>query len=416
MQAVTGDMFALTVDAANSDQGLYQDACGLSGSNCASATVTFANALNAAPLESGSGRTIAEGDYNLSLAAAASGTDTLLYAGTVDLYRCSLAAGCALRNTTNAQDGCTNPAMVAPSQHAIATLAGGSLIYVGNDGGVWRSSDGVAETGAVCSLSDAGHFQNLNGGMGSLAEVVTFAQDPANAGALLVGLGELGTAGTATVTNSWAQLAAGEGGTVAIDAANPLEWYLSTGAGVNIARCSKGSACAAADFSSTAIGAAQVANDPSAIHAPWIVDPGLDSNLIVGTCRVWRGPGTGGALWSGSNAISAPFGAVNASACGAGLPVVRSLGAGGAVGASSNAQNAGAEVVYAGLAGADDGGAGLGGHLFVTTAANVAANTTAWTDARSPVTQNAGVQSGGSMCRRWRWMRMMRRAGRFMRR
>jgi hypothetical protein len=389
VQAMTGDMFALTVDASNRDQGLYQDVCALNGANCASATVLFANALNAAPVESGGSRTIEQGDYDLALAASASGTDTLLYVGTVDLYRCSLAAGCMLRNTTNAQNGCTNPADVSASQHAIVATGGTPLLYLGNDGGVWRSSDGVAETGATCSLSDASHFENLNGGIGSLAEVVSFAQDPLNASTLLAGLGELGTAGTSTVKNSWPQLATGEGGTVAIDAANSELWYISTGAGVNIARCAKGSGCGPADFLATAIGSAQVSNDLSAIHAPWIVDPGLDSNLVVGTCRAWRAPGTGGVLWSGSNAISGPFGAANASGCGSTSPVVRSLGAGGAVGISSNVQNAGAEVIYAGLAGVNDGGAGLGGHLFVTTAANITSNTSPWMDAAtSPVTND----------------------------
>ena len=73
---------------------------------------------------------------------AAPTQDTLLYAGTVDLYRCSLAAGCILRNTTNAADGCAAPAQVAPAQHAIAALATATqpLLYLGNDGGLWRST------------------------------------------------------------------------------------------------------------------------------------------------------------------------------------------------------------------------------------------------------------------------------------
>ena len=71
---------------------------------------------------------IPQADYNLALAAVPAGTsgstqDTLFYAGTVDLYRCSLAAGCVLRNTTNAVNGCAAPAQVAPAQHAIAVLA-----------------------------------------------------------------------------------------------------------------------------------------------------------------------------------------------------------------------------------------------------------------------------------------------------
>ena len=52
----------------------------------------------------------------------------------------------------------------------------------------------------------------------------------------------------------------------------------------------RGLACTAADFAGTAIGAAQVSGDDvAAIHAPWLLDPGLTSDLIVGTCRAWRG-------------------------------------------------------------------------------------------------------------------------------
>jgi hypothetical protein len=126
VQPATGDTFALTVDRNNLDQGLWQDACVLSGSNCSSTTVTFSTQLPSSPLEIGGGNTaIAQADYNLALAAVPNGStqDTLLYAGTLDLYRCSFAAGCVLRNTTNAVNGCAAPAQVAPAQHAIATLA-----------------------------------------------------------------------------------------------------------------------------------------------------------------------------------------------------------------------------------------------------------------------------------------------------
>ena len=171
VQPVTGDTFALTVDRNNLDQGLWQDACAQSGSNCTNSTVTFGNRLPSSPLEIGSGSTmIPQADYNLALAAApvqsGSTQDTLLYVGTIDLYRCSLAAGCLLRDTTNALNGCAAPAQVAAAQHAIATLAttGEPLLYLGNDGGLWRSTDGVNQQGAPCSSADATHFQDLNGG------------------------------------------------------------------------------------------------------------------------------------------------------------------------------------------------------------------------------------------------------------
>ena len=372
-------MFALTTDSNNKDQGLYQDVCGATGTACGNAAVTFGVKLNAAPLETGGGSTvIAQADYNMTLAATAVGNDTALYVGTVDVYACTLAGGCALRNTTNAENGCLHPAGVAPAQHALT--ANGGLIYVGNDGGFWRSSDGVAETGAACSAGDAGHFQNLNGAFGSLAEVVSFAQDPVAAGTLLTGLGALGSAGTSSATGAWAQLATGEGGMVAIDQTTPANWYLSQGAGMAVGYCGQGSGCTASGFTAT-VGEAQVANDVTAIHAAWMLDPEVMTNLIAGTCRAWRGPAENGALWSSSNELSRPFSGGTAG-CPAGQPVVRSLGAGGAQG------QAGASVIYAGLAGTNDGGQGFGGHIFSTAGANAANGSTAWKDVTGPV--NAG--------------------------
>jgi hypothetical protein len=394
VQPVTGDTFALTVDSNDLDQGLWRDVCGLSSGVCASSTVLFGSDLappGTSALEVGDGSTaIAQADYDLSLAAVASGTDTLVYAGTIDLFRCSLAGGCVLRNTTNAQNGCTNPAGVAGAQHAIATLAGG-LVYVGNDGGIYRSTDGVNETGGVCSASDATHFQNLNSGMGSLAEVVSFAQHPTDPATLLAGLGALGTAGIGGAGSAWPQLATGEGGTVAIDAGNPPNWYVSTGAGVSVGRCGKGGLCAAADFvGAPVIGPAQVDYDVSAIDAPWILDPALTPDVVIGTCRAWRGPAASGSSWPGANGLSAPFGQATASGCGPTFPVVRSLAAGGSVSLAGPAAHQGSEVVYAGLAGALDGGGSLGGHLFTTAAANLANAMTAWTDAALGPVTNAG--------------------------
>jgi hypothetical protein len=412
VQATTGDTFALTVDSDNLDQGLWQDACVLSGTNCTNATVTFGQQLPSSPLEVGNGSTvIPQADYNFALAAVPAGPngssgstqDTLLYAGTVDLYRCSLAAGCVLRNTTNAVDGCAAPAQVAPAQHAIAALATSAqpLIYLGNDGGLWRSTDGVNQQATPCSADDATHFQNLNGGLGSLSEVISFAQHPTDVGTLLVGLGANGTAATSTASSaalSWPQLATGEGGTVAIDQNNPLLWYVSTGAGVSIRQCSGGGACTAADFSGTpTIGPAQVADDDSLIDAPWVLDPALSSNVLIGTCRVWRGPAGNGAAWSSSNAISQLLAGPQNASCASTNPVVRSLAASGPA-SNAAAQNAGSEVLYAGIAGALDGGGSFGGHLFSITTANTAGNTTTWNDlATSPVTngQGSGFNPGG---------------------
>ena len=51
MNPQTGDTFAWTVDLNNQDQGLWQDACAISGSACSNPTITFANQWNTAALE-----------------------------------------------------------------------------------------------------------------------------------------------------------------------------------------------------------------------------------------------------------------------------------------------------------------------------------------------------------------------------
>ncbi len=402
VQPTTGDTFALTVDSHNLDQGLWQDVCAISGTSCSNATVTFGNQLTSAPMEVGNGSSqIPQADYNLALAAVPVGTsgptqDTLIFAGTVDLYRCSLAAGCVLRNTTNAVNGCAAPAQVAPAQHAIATLAGSPqpLLYLGNDGGLWRSTDGVNQQSTACSADDSAHFQNLNGGLGSLAEIISFAQHPTNADTLLVGLGANGTASTATVSATpWSQITTGEGGMVAIDPNNPQLWYVSTAAGVSIRQCTNGAGCKTADFAGApTIGSAQIAEDDSLIDAPWLLDPALSSNIIIGTCRVWRGSASNGASWSTSNAISKLLGGPQNTSCASANPAVRSLAAGGPSKNAGATQNAGSEVLYAGISGSLDGGGTFGGHVFSITTANTASSATTWNDlAASPVTNGQGT-------------------------
>jgi|GEM_PF-4951672 len=175
---LTGDTFAWTVDFNNQDQGLWQDACSLSSGVCSSQTVAFSKRWSTASLEANTSlgaATIVDGDYNLVLAAVPAQQDTLLLAGANDLWRCSLAMGCSWRNTTSATT-CMS-ARVAPYQHALAWNGSNPQeIFIGNDSGLWRSSDAIGETGSVCSSSDSSHFQNLNAGLGSLAEVESMSQ------------------------------------------------------------------------------------------------------------------------------------------------------------------------------------------------------------------------------------------------
>ncbi len=410
-QPVSGDLFALTVDSGNGNTGLYRDLCATTGSACASGTVLWAQKLPSTALENGSGA-IAQGDYNLALSAvpaatSLSTTDTLLFAGTGDLFRCRLSDGCSLRNTTNATTGCAAPAKVAPAQHAIAFQTNSvdtatPLLYFGNDGGLWRSTDGVYQQAASCSADDATHFDNLNGALGSLAEVSGLSTHPTDGGIGLVALGALGSAASTTSSSTasfqavWAQMGSGESANVAIDQANPANWLVQSGFGTSLYRCTRGTACAAADFTGVpAIGAAQVNGDAELTDAPALLDPALNTNIIVGTCRVYRGPAAGGSTWTGANAISTPLSGPASSPCAGSNGLIRSIGAGGATQLTSAAQTSGSPVLYAGLAGSNDGGtSAFGGHFYRTTQGNLANGSTQWTDVTAGTVTNDTANNG----------------------
>lgn len=386
----TGDTFAWTTDINNQDQGLWQDQCALSSGACSNPAVTFARQWSTAALEVNSpsgAATIPNGDYNLVLAAVPSQQDTLLLAGANDLWKCSLAAGCVWRNTTNATT--CRSAQVGEFQHALTWNASNPLeIFAGNDSGLWRSTDAIGETGAICSATDASHFQNLNGGLGSLLEPESIAQGTQTSYTMLAGLGVNGAAGVKSSvgpTTDWPQVLSGEGGPVDIDPQNPSNWYVNNGVGVSIHACTQASSCTPADFGANpAVSNSDVGGDGYSMTtaAPFLVDPVDDGQLLIGTCRVWRGPANGFG-WSASNAISPILdtGAVG-STCN-GDATIRSLAA--------LALPGGGEVIYAGMYGALDGGANVPGHIYRATVNNLGTGMPVWQDLTlNPVT-NSGI-------------------------
>ncbi len=392
----TGDTFAWTVDEYNQDQGIWQDVCSASGGGCVSPTIAFAQQLSTTALETGpplypSG-TIANGDYNFALAAIPSGQETILLAGANDLWKCTLtdntSSGCAWRNTTNSTAGFC--AGVGEYQHSLAWNPANPLeIFIGNDSGLWRSLDAVGETGAVCSASDATHFQNLNGSLGSLAEVESISQAGATPYTMMAGLGANGTAGvssSAGPTTDWPEILGGEGGPVAIDPVDSNNWYVNNQAGVSIYLGAPPEGGTLGAFNPvlnittdpgalTTSGADVVrdglsmAEEPPYAPVAFLVDPLDNTQLLIGSCRVWRGPASG-AGWSAANAVSPILDGVTGENNCSGNALIRSLAA-MALPASATLPSGG-EVVYVGMYGAADyglanGGATLPGHVLSLT-------------------------------------------------
>jgi hypothetical protein len=368
---LTGDTFAWTVDTYNPatglwhNQGIWQDKCSINtaGNGCNNQTIAFATQLPWFPGTNATTPTIANGDYTLALAAVPSGQDTMLLAGANDLWKCSLSGGCAWRNTTNATVGFC--AQVAPYQHALAwNAANPQEIFVGNDSGLWRSEDAIGETGSVCASTDSTHFQNLNGRLGSLAEVVSMSQTGDTPYTMMAGLGANGTAGVKSVTGvtaDWPQILGGVGGPVAIDPQTPSSWYVNNQEGVSIHLCAQSGPCTPSAFGSTPVVTdADVDGDGlnMTTPAPFLVDPQDSAQLLIGTCRVWRGLASG-IGWNGSNAISPILDNPTAIGACSGDAVIHSMAALDLPGSG--------EVVYVGMYGAADGGANLAGHVLSAT-------------------------------------------------
>ena len=359
----TGDTFAWTVDMNWQDQGLWQDQCNVSANACAG-QIAFAKQWNTAPLQTSTrgAATIENGDYNLTLAAIpagpGAGQDTVLIAGANDLWKCSLAMGCAWRDTTNAFT-CMS-AKVAGFQHALAWNPSNPLeVFVGNDGGIWRSNDAIGETGQVCTSADASHFQNLNGDIGSLAEVESFAQSAATPYTMMAGLGANGTAAvksTSGIASQWPLILSGEGGPVVINPQVPGDWYVNTQPGVSIYACTQGDACTAAGFgTSPVVNDGDVGGDGLTMPtpAPFLVDALDPTQLLIGTCRVWRGPANGSG-WDATNEVSLILDGGSGPYC-HGDSLIRSMAA--------LALADGSEVVYIGMFGRANGG-NLAGHVL----------------------------------------------------
>ena len=362
----TGDTFAWTVDVNDQDQGLWQDQCNLSGGTCSNQAMTFTQRWSTTALEANTpegAATIANGSYNLALAAVpaglGSGLDTLLLAGANDLWKCSLAMGCAWRNTTNSTT--CKSAQVGEFQHALAWNSANPLeVFVGNDSGLWRSTDAISESGQVCAATDSSHFQNLNANLGSLAEVVSLSGITTTPYTMMAGLGVNGTAGVkgSTAAVDWPQILSGYGGPVAIDPINSTNWYVNNQAGVSIYKCGQSAECTASDFgASPVVSQADVGGDGYTMPtpAPFLVDPIDPSQLLVGTCRIWRGPADGSG-WSGKYAISPILDKLSASGACSGDSLIRSMDA--------LALPGGVERVYVGMYGSASGVPTLAGHVL----------------------------------------------------
>jgi large repetitive protein len=298
-----------------------------------------------------------QGSYNLALTAIPNGSATDLWAGAINLYKCtlnSLNSRCDVTPFSNLTHvyGCTptgSLSHVHPNQHAMSFLsvAPSVVLYFVNDGGIYRTLNAY-DPSFTGSCGGSNPFQNLNATMGSVTQFISFAQDAADRTTFLGGAQGNGFPATNSVHgSSWISVNGGDGGFSEINPASMDDWFTANSY-VSIQRCSLGIDCEAQDFS-TVVNSGTLGGDSSAFYMPYMLDPQASGKIIAGTCRVWRGNSDGTSF----SALSFNFDDDTASTCtGEELNLVRSMAAGGTTTAN------GSQVIYAGTE---------AGRIFVTT-------------------------------------------------
>ncbi len=243
-------------------------------------------------------------------------------------------------------------------------------MYFANDGGIYRALDGFSfgPTSGSCSAANA--FDDLNQNLGSMTQFVSFSQHPTDQNTILGGTQDNGSPATseATTNLSWGNVLGGDGGYNAIDPTATSNFYASNPdippGGLGVQLCSSGVNCNNSGFNFV-VTSSTVGGDDGAFYFPYILDARSSTAMLVGTCRIWRGPRTGGTF----TVLSPNFDTLGSGTCtGSEVNQVRAVAAGGL--ADSN----GSGVVYATTSGYGplDGSiyTPSGGHVWVTTDAS----------------------------------------------
>lgn len=322
---------------------------------------------------------ISQGTYNLEIAAVPNGTTaTDVYVGTINLYKCTITSAFPTCNavTVNSANsflnlthvyGCSPTfggiAHVHPDQHHMDFIiaSGKAIGYFANDGGIYRTLDGFTDL-TTGSCTGSNQFDSLNTTLGSMTEFVSFSVHPTDPAQLLGGTQDNGSPGTASAGSktSWLNVLGGDGGFNAIDPNSGSSWFTSNPDGGNgslaINNCSVGAACNQFSWN-TVISSSDLLGDDGAFYFPYILDPQSTTAILVGTCRVWRGPRLGG----GFTALSDNFDGTGLGCTGGETNLVHGLDAGG-----PKDTNGFSNVVWATTDGTGSL-SGSGGNVFVTT-------------------------------------------------
>ena len=160
------EMYLWFVDSGENDMGIWRTTNGgTSWTQIPDTTITSCGD------SFGCGTT--QGTYNLELNAVVNGSATDLYAGAINLYKCTLntttSTTCSQGSWLNLTHvyGCSSIAKVHPDQHDVDAIVsnGKAILYFANDGGIYRALDGYLGL-TTNSCSGTNQFDSLNQTLG----------------------------------------------------------------------------------------------------------------------------------------------------------------------------------------------------------------------------------------------------------
>jgi len=226
-----------------------------------------------APSNSNNGFGGNQGWYNNVIAVDPTHPDTV-YVGGIDFWRSSN-GGQTWTNLTNGYGSYTGK-NIHVDQHAIAFANGnGAIFYIGNDGGVWKTTDGSSS------------FANANTNLQTI-QFYDIDADQINSGITVGGTQDNGTESGNQSSTKWNEIYGGDGGYVIIDPKNSNIIYTEYVNGQIFKSTNGGS-----NFN-------QITNGISEAGywlTPYVMDPTNDNLLYCGTSKIYKTT-NGGTNWS----------------------------------------------------------------------------------------------------------------------
>lgn len=235
-----------------------------------------------------------------------------VWAGGIDLFR-SDDGGANWGMAAHAYQSRANPQYVHPDQHVIVfhpqyNGTTNQTVYIGNDGGIYRSNNARAATAtgnnAPCNPSaTAVNWTSLNNGYG----VTQFYHGSVypNGATYFGGTQDNGTirGSDSAGANAWSEINGGDGGYSAIDPTNTNILY-SAATDISVQKSTNGG--------TTFNPATSGINDTGLFITPYVMDPSKPQRLFLGgRLYIWR-TSNGATSWQQASAITPGSGSVSA--------------------------------------------------------------------------------------------------------